>query len=122
MKLLKMIGNSLGVAACLCTSAASADTARISGFVQRTLVSADGTYGGCVVELTQDPADVLPACKSPWITFSCDGTYTDPVRAYRMLDQAQLGLATGMKVVVILDDSKQHNGFCFGSQIKLLSN
>ncbi len=119
MKLLKIIPISLGVIVCLCASVAQADTARVSAFVERTMVTGDELFGGCMAFLSEDPAEALPGCKNSWVTFSCDGTYTDPVRAYRMLDQAQLALATGLRVLVIVDDSKVHNGYCFASRINV---
>ena len=121
MKLQKIVWNAAGILACLYASTALADTARITAFVERTMVDADDKVGGCMVRLSEDPATVLPACKNAWITFSCTGTYTDPVRAYRMLDQAQLAIATGMKVDVTIHDTMMHNGYCFASRINLLS-
>lgn len=121
MKNLNMSRGLVTVAACLFTSFALADTGSVVGFVKRTLVSDDGRWGGCMALLSEDISDSLPACNRSWVTFSCDGTYTDPVRAYRMLDQAQLALATGMSVVVFVDDSRKHNNYCFASRIDLLS-
>ncbi len=121
MNLLKWIRISLGAVACLCSSIALADTVRISAFVERTMVDGDEKVGGCMAYLSENPAGVLPACKNSWVTFSCTGTYTDPIRAYRMLDQAQLALATGKRVDVTIHDSKTHNGYCFASRINLLS-
>lgn len=121
MKMLKIIAGIIGVMTCLCVSPAVADTAVVArAFVERTLVSDGSRWGGCMVLLSKDPADLLPAC-GRWLTFSCDGTYTDPVRAYRMLDQAQLAVATGMAVNVTVDESKKHNGYCFASRIDVIS-
>ena len=74
----------------LCASTVVADSAHINAFVTQTRVAGDDAYGGCMAALSKSPKNMLPACKNTWVTFSCDGTYTDPVRAYRMLDQAQL--------------------------------
>ncbi len=121
MRLQNIVQGLLVAVACLYASAASADEAGIIAFVERTMVTGDETYGGCMVRLSESPTGVLPTCKAWWITLSCDGTHTDPVRAYRMLDQAQLALATGMEVFVRLDDSKTHNGYCFATRIDLRS-
>ncbi len=121
MKMLKKIAGFTGVMTCLFVSPAVADIGVVAGaFVDRTLVSDGSRWGGCMVLLSEDPADVLPAC-GRWLSFSCDGTYTDPVRGYRMLDQAQLALATGMAVNVIIDDSRKHDGYCFASRIDVVS-
>jgi len=121
MNYLSMIRGLFAVVACLSASVALADTGKVTAYVKKTLVSEDGRWGGCMAHLSEDISAKLPSCGSSWVTFSCDGTYTDPVRAYRMLDQAQLALATGMRVVVFVDDSRQHNNFCFASRIDLLS-
>ncbi len=103
----------------LVATASQADTGSLAAFVEKTMVTSDESRGGCMVALSADPASVLPACKKTWLTLSCDGTYTDPVRAFRMLDQAQLALATGMKVQVAFTDEKMHDGFCFVERMKL---
>lgn len=88
--------------------------------VRYVLISADETYGGCMIGLADNPATVVPGCGGWWVSFSCSGDYTDPVRAYRMLDQAQLAWATGKRVKIIFDDSKLHGLYCFASRIDLL--
>jgi len=119
MRLQKIVQGLLVAMACLYASAALADEASIIAFVERTMVTGDATYGGCMVRLSE--RQPLATCKAWWITLSCDGTHTDPVRAYRMLDQAQLALATGMEVFVKVDDSKMHNGYCLATRIDLRS-
>ena len=111
----------LGLALGLLAVNAAADTANITAFVEKTMVTSDSTRGGCVAALSKNPAAVLPSCKKTWVTFSCDGTYTDPVRAYRMLDQAQLALATGLEVQVTVTDARMHDGYCFVEQIKVMT-
>ena len=111
----------LGLALSLTITTGHADTANLTAFVEKTMVTSDSARGGCMAALSEDPAAALPACKKTWVTFSCDGTYTDPVRAYRMLDQAQLALATGLKVQVTLTDASMHDGFCFAERIKVMT-
>ena len=96
---------------------AYAATAALVAKVTKTLVSADNRWGGCMAYLSVDLATVLPTCPSRWVTFSCTGDFTDPVRAYRMLDQAQLALATGSWVYVQITDDMLHNGYCFANRI-----
>lgn len=120
MKFLKLAVGLEGIVMCLLATSAAANTAIFSASVERTLVTADSSFGGCMARLSKIPKDVLPACRDRWVTFSCDGTYTDPVRAYRMLDQAQLALATGLAVRIFADDSKLHDGYCFAYGIDVL--
>jgi hypothetical protein len=90
----------------------------VNAQVTRVLVTADESFGGCMAGLKLTGNARLPAgCSPNFVTFSCSGQYTDPVRAYRMLDQAQLALAGGKPIVVYVDDSKKHSGYCFASRI-----
>jgi len=70
-----------------------------SGYVEarviRVLMVGDNTFGGCMAALSVDPKTAVPTCQSWWVTFSCSGDFTDAVRAYRMVDLAELALATG---------------------------
>ena len=71
------------------------------------------------------PARRSPARVPGWrpaspVTFSCTGTFTDAVRAYRMLDQAQLALVTAKIVSVTINDANKHNGYCFAQRIDVL--
>lgn len=90
-----------------------ADDAWITAKVTRTLVQPDGTFGGCMAALTVSPASVLPSCAGTWVTFSCTGDFGDVIGAWRQFDQAQLALAGDHLVVVGVDDSRKHNGYCY---------
>ena len=103
---------------------AAGPTAAESGYlvanVNRVLLKADATFGGCMAGLSANPQTVLPSCQSWWVTFSCSGDFTDPVRAYRMVDVAELALATGKQVQVFFRDDMKHNGYCFAHRIDVL--
>lgn len=111
---------SIVVTGLLMSPAGYAADAIFEADVQRVLVTADDAVGGCMALLSPDPASALPTCGQGWVTFSCSGVYTDNVRAYRMLDQAQLALATGSKVVVSITDNATHAGYCFVNRIDIL--
>ena len=96
---------------------ASAATGNVTAYVNRVLIGGDATYGGCMALLSVSPQSVLGSCGPSWVSFSCSGAFTDPVRGYRMLDQAQLALATGKRVQAFFQDDKKHNGYCFASRI-----
>jgi hypothetical protein len=101
-------------------SSVLAAEATLTAQINRVLISADSTYGGCMAALSANPQDLLPACLADWVSFSCSGHFTDAVRAFRMLDQAQLALATNKSVMVVVDDSRRHNGYCFASRIDVI--
>lgn len=91
-----------------------------NAYVNAVMVTADDTDGGCMASLSIDPATRLPGCGANWVTFSCNGELTTELRAYRMLDQAQLALANGKRVQVVITNEQQHNGYCFVSRIDVL--
>jgi hypothetical protein len=94
---------------------------QVTAQVTRVLVTADETFGGCMAGLNLTAnTHFPPGCGVRYVTFSCSGLFTDPVRAYRMLDQAQLALAANKTVMVTVDDSRKHNGYCFASRIDLI--
>lgn len=80
--------------------------------VERVLVDSV-YYGGCMAFLKEAPSN---GCHH-WVTFSCAGDFNEQVFGFRKLDQAQLALAAGKRVRVIVDDSKKHNGYCFARRI-----
>ena len=77
------------------------------------------TFGGCMVYLSSavNTASPAPNCPSNWVSLSCDGTYAAKDVASLMLDQAQLAWATKRQVLVKVDDSKLHNGYCTATRI-----
>ncbi len=106
--------------AILASTPAFAATAFIpNAQVNRVMVHGDG-FGGCMANLSVNPQSLLPGCGPGWVTFSCTGNFTDAVRAYRMLDQAQLALAANKNVSVVVDDSRKHNGYCFATRIDVI--
>lgn len=99
---------------------ALADSGSVTTYVNRVLMTGDSTWGGCMAALSVDPQTVLPNCQTWWVTFSCSGDFTDPVRAYRMVDVAELALATGKQVQVWFQDDKKHNTYCFANRIDVI--
>jgi hypothetical protein len=93
--------------------------AAVEAKVLRVLIQADDSLGGCMALLSVNPGSLLPSCADGWVTFSCSGDYTDSVRAYRMLDQAQLAFATDRRVMVNFTDQRKHSGFCFANRFDI---
>jgi hypothetical protein len=93
---------------------------RVTANVDRVLISDNDLWGGCMAALSVSPQSVLGSCGPTWVTFSCSGHFTDRVRAYRMLDQAQLAFATGARVAVWFEDDRRHNGYCFVNRLDIL--
>jgi hypothetical protein len=95
-------------------------TATLQGKVNRVMIHTDGGFGGCMAQLSVNPNAALPACGAGWVTFSCTGDFADQVSAYRAVDEAQLALATNKNVLLVIDDSRRHNGYCFATRIDVI--
>ena len=59
-------------------------------------------------------------CPKKSVSFSCSGVFTEKDVAYRMFDQAQMAFALERKVQIYVDDTKKHNGYCYGNRIEVL--
>lgn len=109
------------LASMLLATPAQATTAEVVAEVSRTLAIAGDRFGGCMVALTVAPSEEGLDCPARWVTFSCTGVHTDKSSALRMYDSAVLAFAMGRTVRVWVDDTKKHNGHCFGSRIDVES-
>lgn len=111
------------IVALVSTPLMAAETMIRDATVTRTLASEDSRFGGCSARLDKTGAEVATAagqsvaCPNLWVTFSCSGEHTSKSNALRMFDSAQMALALGLKVDVMVDDSKKHNGFCLAKRI-----
>jgi hypothetical protein len=97
-----------------------AATVYVHGNVVRTLIADQDRWGGCMIWLDQVLADHGLNCPGRWVSFSCTGTFTTKDIAYRMFDSAQMAYALGKEVVVQVDDTKKHNGYCYAGRIDVL--
>lgn len=116
----KSILSTVILSTALASTAALGATAALTGKVNRVMIKNDGGFGGCMAQLSVNPKAALPACGGGWVTFSCTGDFTDRVSAYRSIDQAQLAVAANKNVLVVIDDSRRHNGYCFATRIDVM--
>jgi len=98
------------------TGGALAGTGIHRGKVTSTLTQ-EGVFGNCMALITPSPSQTLPSCRAGWVTFSCSGDFNSKSAGQTKFSQAQLGLVTGNGVVVVIDDTKTHNGYCFANRI-----
>jgi hypothetical protein len=114
----------------LMANQASAGDAWVGGEIEAVLIASGESYGGCMARIGNgtDPNTVLPNCRRAWVSFNCAGVKydeTDPdvdiVRAYRMLDQAQMAKATGSRVTMVVTDAPTINGYCYVKRIDVMN-
>uniref|UniRef100_UPI0025D32582 hypothetical protein n=1 Tax=uncultured Thiodictyon sp. TaxID=1846217 RepID=UPI0025D32582 len=102
----------IGTAGLLLVALASPSAGAATGFFVAKVIGVlidSVNFGGCMAYLSTDPQTQLPGCGANWVSFSCTGDFNDTIRAYRMLDQAQLALATQKNAGFSIDDTKLHN-------------
>ena len=103
-------------------------TRHFSAKIERTLVTSDTDeqgnlrFGGCMVHLSVSPSEQGLNCPlGRWVSFSCGGDYTSRSNAMRLLDSAQLAFVSDREVLIWVDDTRKHNGWCFASRVDVLS-
>lgn len=102
------------------TAPSYAANAQVVARPTAVMVTDNSNFGGCMVSLETDPQSLLADCAKGWISFSCSGDFTDPVRAYRMLDQAQLALATRLRLRIQFSDERKHNNYCVAYRVDVI--
>ena len=106
---------------CLAPGAQAAE-ARMSAEVVRTLAAEDGRYGGCMAQLGESIAEATGLdCPGRWVTFGCSGELVSKAEARRLYDAAQLAFVSGRRAMVLVDDGRKHDGYCFASRIDVLA-
>ena len=103
-------------------AAAQAAEARMSTGVVRTLASEDGSYGGCMAQLSESIAEATGLdCPGRWVAFSCSGEHVSKAEAMRLYDAAQLAFVSGRRAMLRVDDARKHDGYCFAPRIDVLA-
>jgi hypothetical protein len=115
----RLSGTLLGLSLACGLGAAAAATATLTTSISRVSVIGNDNFGGCMAQLAVGPESKLAGCLKGYVTFDCAAVLegTDPVRAYRMLDQAQLALAGKRQVMVYFRDDKTVDGACLAYRI-----
>lgn len=87
---------------------------------QITRLMADSElFGRCMAKVSSSPhlnSDISD-CKSDWVTFDCSGDFASKDVANRSYASAQLALVTEKVVVLTVNNSRKHNGYCWAERI-----
>ena len=112
------------VSALVLLSAVAAEAAveRVEGKAVRTLITGDGRFGGCMVQLNKSLADTGLNCPGAWVTFSCTGVHASKEDGSRMFGSAQMAFSQDKTIVVEVNDEKKHNGHCYARRIDVKKN
>ena len=90
----------------------------MSTAIVESLVTSEGVFGACMVRLKDDITDATGLnCNDRWVSLSCSGDFNSVADASRLLNIAQMAQALTKRVIVRVDDSKKHNGYCVATRI-----
>ena len=90
--------------------------------IRNLLVTSDGRFGGCGVQLYANPRMTLSQCGDNWVSFSCSGTYASKSDAKSLYEMAQLAFLLDKEVNIGFHDSKIENGgHCTSTYIAILN-
>lgn len=121
MKMRTLSNCAAAALALIAMTSAQAATSSLTTTITGVLIRGDATFGGCMAALAISPTTKLPGCSATYVTFDCAGSFpnTDSVRAYRMLDQAQLAYTLKKTVVVSFNDAFKANGYCLATDLRV---
>ena len=113
-----MKGFKLYIVVAILLSAARTSVAATGGveFTVTGLLTDDTNYGGCMARVTPSPETLGLACAAGYVTFSCTGDFNSKSLGQTKFSAAQLAFVTDKKIYIALDDTKLHNGYCYGSR------
>ena len=97
----------------------SAEVAWVGGVKVVQTLSEAVAHGNCMVLINKPLSDYIGNCPSRWVTFSCNGTYNSKDAGQRKFESAQLAMALGYRVSLLVDNTKKHNGFCYAQRIDI---
>lgn len=94
-------------------TSANADIFSKSGKITKVLVTADDTFGGCMVKLS---ASFGGSCTN-YASFDCVGQVMPKDQAARMFDEANLAFALDRTVAIKVDSNNTYNGHCVATRL-----
>lgn len=108
------------VSACFALPAVPAQAASkwVGTFVQKTLVSDDSEFGGCMFSPSVSLSGDLN-CPNTWISVDCAGTLGGTKSAgNRRFEAVQLAMVTSSKLYVKVDDARKIDGWCVAERVQ----
>ena len=100
--------------------------AKVAGTIERVLTDTT-SYGGCMMYApTIKPlSEYGLSCRNNYFTMDCMNETEQPggrSQANMNLQQAQLALVTGNKVLIVVNDAITINGNCYAGRIELYAD
>lgn len=96
-----------------------AATAQVTTEVDRVVID-DTFYAGCLVYVPTTLSTILPGCGDYYVTLDCSGELgTSKTLSAAKLNSAYLGLVTGKRVIMVIDDSRKANTYCLAKYFEV---
>lgn len=110
-----IIGALLG----LITTPAFAAKVWVTGNVEKTIVSTDDKFGGCLMTLST-PYNSQIGCADAFLSLDCAGNFGTASEGRRRLDQVLLAAAMGVEVRVQINSARVLNGWCAVDAVQVI--
>lgn len=110
-----IIGALLG----LMTTPAFAAKVWVTGNVEKTIVSTDDKFGGCLMTLST-PYNSQIGCANGFLSLDCAGDFGTASEGRRRLDQVLLAAAMGVEVRVQINSARVLNGWCAVDAVQVI--
>ncbi len=102
----------------LASGTVAAASAEVQTVVNKTMIS--GQYFGlCTIQLAEQAPGL--DCPSKWVSASCSGDYNPSNVGWRKFEMAQMAQMLEKELRVRVDDARKHNGQCYASSVRLIS-
>ena len=106
-------------------NSAQGAVAKVTGTIERVLTDTR-SYGGCMMlaPTIKPLSEYGLTCRNNYFTMDCMNETGQPggrAQANLNLQQAQLALVTGNKVLIVVNDAITINGNCYAGRIELYS-
>lgn len=110
----------LGILMAMVAAPASARTVWVTGNVDRTIITGDDEFGGCLAALSSNFQANIPACRTPFLSLDCAGTFGGKAAGSRRLDQMILAAAMGIEARVRINTDKVIDGWCVADGVQVI--
>lgn len=96
-----------------------AATAQVTTQVDRIVID-DVLYAGCLAYIPTAVSNSLAGCLDYYVSLDCTGELgTSRTVSTAKLNAAYVGLVTGKRVILVIDDSRKANGYCLAKYFEV---
>ena len=100
----------------------TAEVKSLHTIITRTLLTSNGEYGGCMIELREDVNfETGLDCHSRWVSLGCISDVISKEESKLMWNSAGMAFAMDAEIRVWVNDSIKHGEFCTAERIDVFN-